>query len=263
MTGHWWWKALAAVAAGTAVGSAGPHGAAGAQGAGCPAETLAVVGGRRDGEAVRAIAQRLMDALAPGDTAVWARVLDDDGVFIDEEANVRAKRAVLAELHALPAGFSGVICVTAPRAIVRGDVALLTYDAMETETVYGQVLHTRYHTTDTYVRRGAEWRLLGSQIGVLPSEHTPVAGRPAVYGDYVGRYALAPGVEYTVTREGDRLFGQRPGRPREELLPLGDDRFFRTGARRGERIFRRDEAGRVDAMVDRRDNNDLIWPRIP
>jgi hypothetical protein len=204
-----------------------------------------------------------MDAIAPGDTAVWARVLDDDGMFIDEEANVRGKRAVLAELHALPAGFSGFICVTAPRAIVRGDVALLTYDAMETETVYKQVLHTRYHTTDTYVRRGGEWRLLGSHTAVLPSEHRAVAARPAVYDEYAGRYALAPGVEYAVTREGDRLFGQRPGRPREELLPLGDDRFFRTGARRGERIFRRDAAGRVDAMVDRRDNNDLIWRRIP
>lgn len=241
----------------------GTHSGPGLPGPECSVDTLSVVGDRRDGEAIRSIAQRLMAAIAPGDTAVWSRYLDDQVLFSDEEANVYGKPALLAEFKPLPPGFSGHICVTDPRAIVRGNVAVLTFDAMETETVYGQVLHTRYHTTDMFVRSDREWRLLGSHTSVLPSEHTPGVGAPQSYGDYVGRYALAPGVvEYTIAREGEHLFGQRTGRQREELLPLGGDRFYRTGARRGERIFRRDATGRVDAMVDRRDNNDLVWSRV-
>ncbi len=227
----------------------------------CPPVPVATSGDARTAERLCDLSQRLLDAIAPGDTAVWSRHLDNDGVFVDEEANVRDKRAMLAQIRPLPAGIGGRICVTAPRATFAGGVAVLTYDAMETAIVYGQLLKTRYHTTDTYIRRGAEWKLLGQHIAVLPGDHAPVPVRAEFLDDYVGDYVLAPGVEYRVEREGDRLFGTRMGRSREELFPLGPDRFFRQGARRGERIFRRGPDGRVDAMLDRRDNNDLVWSR--
>jgi hypothetical protein len=210
---------------------------------------------------LRVLSQQLLDAVGAGDTAVWSRILADEGVFVDEEGNVRDKRAILSELRPLPPGISGHICVTAPRAIILGDVAVLTYDAMEAAVIYGQEHHTHYHTTDTYVRRGDRWRLLGSHVAVLPAEHTTVAVRPETLDDFVGEYALTEGIEYRVTREGSRLYGERTGGLREELLPLGVDRFFRIGARRGERIFRRDASGRVDAMLDRRDNVDIVWRR--
>ena len=208
-----------------------------------------------------AISQALLDAVSRGDTLTWSRHLDPDGVFTDEEGNVRDKRTVIGELHPLPAGISGQICIASPRSTVKGDVAVLTYDALETATIYGQQVRTRYHTTDTYVHREGAWRLLASHTAVLPSEHAAVAIEPAVLTDYVGRYVLAPGVVYVVERDGGRLFGMRPGGVREELLPLGADRFFRNGATRGERIFRRNAGGKVDAMLDRRDNNDVVWRR--
>jgi hypothetical protein len=228
----------------------------------CSPDSVITVGNRSDAETLRDISQRLLDAVAVGDTAIWSRYLADDGVFTDEEANVRDKRTVIAELRPMPSGFSGQICIASPRSIVAGDVAVLTYDALETETVYGQTLHTRFHTTDTYLRRGNEWRLLGSHTSVLPSEHTAVAPEPRLFDDYIGRYLLTPGVEYRVERDGNRLYGVRAGGQREELLPLGVDQFFRSGRPRGELIFRRDPGGRVDAMLDRRDNNDLVWRRM-
>ena len=54
---------------------------------------------------------------------------------------------------------------------------------------------------------------------------------------------------------------EREGRPAQELVPPGVDRFAQAGRPRVERLFRRDAAGRVDAFVDRRDNNDLVWMR--
>jgi hypothetical protein len=55
---------------------------------------------------------------------------------------------------------------------------------------------------------------------------------------------------------------QRQGRPAQELIPTGADRFAEAGRPRVERLFRRDAAGRIDAFVDRRDNNDLVWVRL-
>jgi hypothetical protein len=228
----------------------------------CPNDSMAVSGSRHDADELRHISQSMMDAIAIGDTATWSHYLASDAVLTDEEANVRDRAATLENLKPLPRGYSGWICVESPRVTIHGDASVITYAVMETESVLGQTLHTHFYTTDTYIREFGQWRLLGSQTGVIPSEHTATAVSPGLLNDYVGRYTLAPGADYVVTRDGDRLFGQRTGHAKEEMLPLGVDRFFRTGAVRGERVFRRDANGRVDAMLDRRDNNDLVWRRV-
>ncbi len=207
------------------------------------------------------IAQALLDAIAVGDTAVWNRYLADDVIITDENGATRTKREVIAELRPLPPGYSGELCLASPTVRVSNGVGVLSYDALERETIFGQTLHTRYHTTDTYVDRGGQWKLIASQTSVLPSEHRAVRVDAKTLDAYAGRYELAPGVTYDVVRSGGRLFGRRGDRPREELHPLGEDRFFIEGAPRGERIFRRDARGRIDAMLSRRDNNDLVWRR--
>ncbi len=63
-------------------------------------------------------------------------------------------------------------------------------------------------------------------------------------------------------REGDPLFGQRTGRAGEELLPLCGDIFFKKGVWRGEKVFERDAAGKIINLLDRRENNDLVWKKI-
>jgi hypothetical protein len=212
------------------------------------------------------VTQALLDAVATGDTAVWARTLADDGLFTDENGVTHTKRELLANIQPLPPGFTGHITVANPRFRVTGNadgrVAVITYDALEEETVFGQTLHTRYHQTDTYVRDGDRWRMLASQAQVLPSEHTAVAIDAGILDAYTGTYQLTPDVQYLVKRDGGRLMGSRTDRPPEELFPLGGDRFFRRGAPRGVKIFARDRSGRVTSMIDRRDNNDLVWRRV-
>ena len=71
-----------------------------------------------------------------------------------------------------------------------------------------------------------------------------------------------PQVTYTITREGDKLFGQRTGSAKEELLPICKDTLYRKGIWRGEKMFERDGQSKVVRMLDRRENNDLVWKRI-
>jgi len=53
-----------------------------------------------------------------------------------------------------------------------------------------------------------------------------VAIDPAALGPLVGVYALAPGFDIAVTREGDHLFAQATGQERLELFPESPIRFF-------------------------------------
>ncbi len=48
----------------------------------------------------------------------------------------------------------------------------------------------------------------------------------ALLDAYVGRYAIQPGLEVAVTREGAALFAQPTGRPKLELTPVSTSRFY-------------------------------------
>ncbi|HKY33890.1 MAG TPA: DUF4440 domain-containing protein [Candidatus Polarisedimenticolia bacterium] len=207
------------------------------------------------------IAQALLDAVAKGDTAVWDEHLDDACLVSTEDGRTLTKQELLRELRPLPAGYEGRLRVAGPRMTRLGDTAVLSYDAMEEMTIHGQRIATRFHTTDTFVRRGGAWTIIASQVTVLPGDPPIAAVDPAALDEHTGTYELAPGVQYVVTRDKDRLLGQRTGREQEELFPEAADRFFRKGVR-GTKIFVRGAGGKVDRMLDRRDNHDLVWVKV-
>ena len=59
----------------------------------------------------------------------------------------------------------------------------------------------------------------------LPVERKEIAIDPKLLDLFVGTYSLAPGIDFVVTREGDRLFGTQQG-AKTVLIPESDTRFF-------------------------------------
>ena len=79
--------------------------------------------------------------------------------------------------------------------------------------------------------------------------------------DFIGNYELAPGNTLTISREGDKLYSKRGDAPRTILQPESPDLFFRPGIE-GRRLFYRNDSGNVDALIDRRNNEDLLWKKL-
>src|SRR5215510_14597226 len=215
-------------------------------------------------EQLKRATQELLDAVAPGDVAVWRKYLAEDCIYADEEGNVKTKQDLLNELRPLPKGYLGSIKMGEPKVLAQENVIVLSHRDCEELELYGQKLVTYFHSTDTWAKsQDGQWRLVAAQVMAIPSERKPIAVGPKKLDEYVGQYQLAPDVIYTVTREGDKLFGQRTGRAKEELLPLCADTFYRKGVWRGEKVFERDDKGRIVRMLDRRENNDLVWKKAP
>jgi hypothetical protein len=128
------------------------------------------------------------------------------------------------------------------------------------ETIFGQNLRARYHVTDTWLRRNGQWQILASQAHRYYEDPAIGKADEKKFPDYVGSYELAPGQTRTVTSENGKLFVERKGK-KEELLPESSDLFFRKGVE-GRILFRHDAAGAVDALIDRRNNEDVIWRKI-
>jgi hypothetical protein len=203
--------------------------------------------------------QELFDAVVPGNQEPWKKYYADDCLFADEKGRQMDKTKLLADLTPMPKGYSGTIKVVKPVSRIIGDTAILSYDCDETETVFGQHLTARYHTTDTWLRRNGAWQIVASQT--MRYYEDPAIGRadPAKFAELSGTYELAEGQTRKVFAEGESLFVERNSK-REQLFPESADIFFRKGVE-GRILFRAGKAGKVEALIDRRNNEDIIWKK--
>jgi len=205
--------------------------------------------------------QELYDATALGDQGPWKKYFASDALYFDEKGRSMDKAALVADITPLPKGYSGTIKLVKPQSRILGHTAILTYDLDETEIIYGQNLKARYHGTDTWMYRDGRWQIIAGQMLRYYEDPAPGKADIAQLSDYVGAYELAPGLTLVVSREGDQLYSKRGKRPRDLLVPEDCDLFFRPGVE-GRLLFRRNDTGRVDALIDRRNNEDVIWRKL-
>jgi hypothetical protein len=170
---------------------------------------------------------------------------------------------LLKELKPLPKGYLGSIKMGEPKVFAQENVIVFSHRDREELELYGQKLVTYFHSTDTWAKfQDGQWKIVAVQLMAIPNERKPMAVDPKKLDEYVGLYQLSSEVTYTITREGDKLFGQHSGRGKEELLTLCADTFYRKGIWRGEKVFERDYKGQVVKLLDRRENNDLVWTKV-
>jgi hypothetical protein len=205
--------------------------------------------------------QKLMDAVAPGDQAPWKKYFADDAMYFDEKGRAMDKPALVADVQPMPKGYSGAIKIVNPKSHIESNVAILSYDMDETETVWGQTLTARYHATDTWMLRKGEWKIVAGQVLRYYEDPAPGKSDVARFADYAGTYELGPDVTMSITADATGLFAQRGTRPKAQLIPEAKDIFFRKGVE-GRLLFHYAENGKVDSLIDRRNNEDLVWKKI-
>src|SRR5437667_3000871 len=201
--------------------------------------------------------QELYDAVASANQAPWKKYFADDCIFADEKGRVFDKSKLVADITPLPVGYSGTIKIENAQSRIIGNTAILSYDADETETIFGQKLKARYHVTDKWLRRNDNWQIIASQAHRYYEDPAIRTADSKKFADYSGTYELAPGQTRSIIAEGDKLFVERNGK-KEQLLPETSEIFFRKGIE-GRILFRYASTGKVDTLIDRRNNEDVIW----
>jgi hypothetical protein len=210
--------------------------------------------------------RELYKGVDAGNPSAWKKYFADDCLYFDEKGHALTKAALVADVTGFPPGYSGHLQLAKATSFIEGNVAILGFDMDEQETIYGQNMTARYHETDTWMLRNGEWQIVAGQVLRYYEDPHIGAAQPARYADYIGTYELAPGKQATVSVEGERLYYQksesRPGDGKKvELFPEADPVYFRKGVE-GRMLFRRDESGKVTALIDRRNNEDVVWKKV-
>ena len=205
--------------------------------------------------------QELFDSVAPGNAEPFKKYFAEDAMFFDEKGRGMDKAALVKDVQPLPKGYSGTIKLVRPKSHIEGNVAILSYDLDETETIFGQNMTARYHETDTWMQRGGKWQIVAGQVLRYYEDPAPGKADTSKFPAYVGTYQLGPERTMTVTAEDGHLYSQRNSRPREELVPEASDIFFRKGVE-GRVLFGLGEGGKVDKLIDRRNNEDVVWTKV-
>jgi ketosteroid isomerase-like protein len=204
--------------------------------------------------------QELLDSVAPGNQEPFKKYFADDAMFFDEKGRDLDKAALVKGIQPMPKGYSGTIKLVRPKSHIEGNVAILSYDLDETETIFGQNMTARYHETDTWMRRGGKWQIVAGQV--LRYYEDPAVGKAdtSKFPSYVGTYKLGPERTMTISTENGHLYETRSGHPREELIPEASDIFFRKGVE-GRTLFGHSDNGKVISLIDRRNNEDVVWSK--
>ena len=205
--------------------------------------------------------QALMDALAPGDKAIWDRIMDPSCVVTTEEGQLVTKDQFLEELGPLPQGLSGSLVIKELTVQEFPAFALVRYLADESESVFGQRLAVQYRVTNAYRRDAPAWKMVASHLSVVtrdpPAQDVSKAGWPGL----VGQYRLLPnGWTFTVELRDGELYGGRDPKKLRRLVPLTPDAFVVSGSL-GEWVFVV-ENGKGARILNLRKFAALVWTRV-
>lgn len=212
-------------------------------------------------ENLAAITQELVNALAPGQSALWEHWTHPHFVLTDENSQRMERKQFLSGIAPLPVGASGTIKVVDFIAKSERDTQVTTYILDEFEHYHGEELHAQYRQTDTWVRNGGAWRLLASQVIAIRTDPPAVELPPKLWQQYAGHYRLPDGLSLDISWDGNEARirkgsgGQRP--LKAELVDL----LFVPRDPRIRYLVKRDGAGTITKLLQRRESWDIVWER--
>jgi len=95
-----------------------------------------------------------------------------------------------------------------------------------------------------------------------PSVRAEVAVDSAVLAQYVGKYQLAPGIQFDVKVENGQLKARLTGQPFYPVFPESDTKFFYKVVE-AQLTFVKDTSGKVTSLILHQGGRDQTATRMP
>jgi hypothetical protein len=207
--------------------------------------------------------QALYDAVTSGDPRPWDADIAEDCIYTNEDGLVQDKADLVKSISPLPKGFSGGIKVVDFQVRQAAGAVVTHYFSDEWEDVFGQHLHTRYVSTDTWAPRGGQWQIVTTHTTVVPRDEDAVPVDAKAFAAVAGSYSFDPAQKrvYKVFVRDGKLYGGTDPAKATQLIPLSPLVYFQAGSIHT-MIFVTDAGGRVTEVREIHKYNELAYKRL-
>lgn len=146
-----------------------------------------------------------LDSYLRGDKQRFDRIVADDFTRTDESGKFATKAEEKALVQAAPASVNASLTNENMLARVYENAAIVT--GLIVSKVQGG-LNFQSRFTDTFVKRNGRWQVVARHYSRIPAERRFINLDSKIYDAYVGKYELAPSVDISVTKEGEKLMSR-------------------------------------------------------
>ena len=200
--------------------------------------------------------QAFRDASQRGDLAKMRGFLDDQLLFVNEDGVAFDRHSFAGGAPAAaPKGVPSTVTVTDWVLHSADNVAVTSFVSEQVSHYAETTLTEKYLSVETWIKRGAQWKLLESETTLLHQD-PPALTLPAdAWNDYLGNYSAGPGSTVTIARDGDLLGVNVNGTKAPSLAAEVRDVFFApnqpSGYDRQRVVFQRNAAGQITGYVSK------------
>ena len=208
-------------------------------------------------EEIRAVLRQLNDAALKKDEETYDRILAPDFRTVHAQKDQIMSRAAMlrsvatGEMAAPPDPNIKLTLAVEDLEVIGDERAatalfhlVMTFDLKDRREV------SRGRGVSFFVRNGANWQLLAEYGAPLPRERVPQKIDSKAMDAILGEYQAEEGKVAVVTREGDKLFSQKTGFPKIELVPASEATFYgKLNGFETAFTFIRNDEGKVVQMI--------------
>jgi hypothetical protein len=215
-----------------------------------------------DKDSILFYTQQLIDGIAAGNTNPWNKYLDESCIITSENGSVKTKQEFIKGIGVPPAYFKISETIVNPIFKLHDNVIIFCFTADLLLETFGQTRLTEICQTDTWMKTDNQWRLISEES--LDKPNFPVTQKVTaqIIKEITGKYQLTDTVGYRVFQDSGRLWIQRFGGKKSELMCESEPIFFLIGNPLLRYIFVHNNDDKIVQLNVRRAGRDLIFPKV-
>ena len=206
--------------------------------------------------------QQLVNGIAVGDTTAWNSYLDDSCLITNENGSVKTKQEFIKGIGVPPSYYKVSETIVNPIFRFHPNVIVFSYTADLLLEAFGQKRLTEICQTDTWIKKNNHWLLISSEA--LDKPNFPEAQKiiPPIINEITGVYQLSEMLGYRVLLDSAKLYIQRFGGKKNELICESDYVFYLVENPLLRYVFVHDYDNRIIQLKVNRSGGGFVFNKI-
>jgi len=215
-----------------------------------------------DKDSILFYTQQLVNGIAAGDTTAWNLYLDDSCMITSENGSVKTKQEFIKGIGVPPSYYKVSETIVDPVFRFHANVIVFCYTADLLLEAFGQKRLTEICQTDTWSKKNSHWYLISSAALDKPNFPEVQKVIAPIINEITGVYQINETLGYRVSKDSAKLYIQRFGGKKNELICESDYVFYLAGSPLLRYVFVHDNDNKIIQLKVNRSGKGFVFNKI-